>query len=61
MLARLYSKSLELDFSSMWTKNFHMYKLGFKEAEETESKLPTFLGSWRRQRGSRKISTLLLH
>ena len=32
-------------FSFMWTKNFQMYKLGFEEAEETEIKLPTFIGS----------------
>ena len=25
----------------MWTENFQMYKLGFKEAEEPEIKLPT--------------------
>ena len=33
------------------------YKLGFKEAEEPESKLPTFVGSWTKQRSSRKTST----
>ena len=31
-----------------------MYKLGFKEAEEPEIELPTFVGSWREQRSSRK-------
>ena len=31
-----------------------MYKLGFKVAEESEIKLPTFLGSLRKQRSSRK-------
>ena len=34
MLVRLCSKSFKLGFSSMWTENFQMYKLGFKEAEE---------------------------
>ena len=34
-----------------------MYKLGFKEAEEPEVKLPTFIGSWRKQENSRKTST----
>ena len=34
-----------IGFSFMWTKNFQMYKLGFEEAEETESKFPTFIGS----------------
>ena len=38
MLARLCSKSFKLGFSSTWTENFQMYKLGFKE--EPEIKLP---------------------
>ena len=40
----------------MKIKNFQMYKLGFKEAEEPEIKLPTFTGSWRKQGSSRKTS-----
>ena len=50
----LCSKSFKLGFSSMQTKNFQMYKLGFKEAEEPEIKLPTFVGSLRKQGNSRK-------
>ena len=50
-------KCFKLDFSSMWTVNFQMYKMGFKEAEEPEIKLPIFLGSWRKQGDSRKTST----
>ena len=57
MLARLCSKYFRLHFSSMWTENFQMYKLGFDEAEEPEIKLPTFIGSWRKQGNSRKTST----
>jgi len=34
-----------------------MYKLGFEEAEESEIKLPTFVGSWRKQGSSRKPSS----
>ena len=34
-----------------------MYKLGFEEAEESEIKLPTFVGSWRKQGSSRKTTT----
>ena len=34
-----------------------MYKLDFEEAEETEIKLPTFVGLWKKQRNSRKTST----
>ena len=32
MLARLCSKSLKLGFSSMWTENFQMYKLGLEKS-----------------------------
>ena len=39
------------------TENFQMYKLGFKEAEEPEIKLPTFVGSWRKQRSFQKNIT----
>ena len=56
-LASLCSKSFRLGFSSTWTENFQMYKLGFDEAEEPEIKLPTFIGSWRKQGNSRKTST----
>ena len=31
MLVRLCSKSFKLGFSSMWTKNFQMYKLGLEK------------------------------
>ena len=37
-----------------------MYKLGFKEAEEPEIKLPTFAGPWRKQRTFSKTSTFAL-
>ena len=45
MLARLRTKSFKLGSSSMWTKNFQMYKLGFEEAEKPEIKLSTFIVS----------------
>ena len=38
----------------MWTKNFQMYKLGFRESEDPEIKLTTFVESWRKQGNSRK-------
>ena len=44
MQARLCSKSFKLGFGIMWTKNFQN-KMGFEKAEETEIKLPTFIGS----------------
>ena len=36
-LVRLCSKSFKQGFSSMWTKNFQMYKLGLEETEEIAS------------------------
>ena len=36
MLVRLCSKSFKLGFSSIWTKNLQMYKLGLEKAEESE-------------------------
>ena len=59
MRVRLCSKSFKLGFSSTWTENFKMYNLGLEKAEEPEMKLPTFLGSQRKQKNSRKISTSL--
>ena len=57
MLARLCSKSFKLRFNSTWTKNFQMYKLDLEKAEEPEIKLPTFVGSWRKQGNSKTTST----
>ena len=57
MLVRLCSKSFKLGFSSVWTESSQMYKLGFEEAEESEIKLLTFVGSWRKPGNSRKTST----
>ena len=57
MLGRLFSKSFKLGFSSMWTENFHIYKLGFEEAEELEINLPAFIGSRKKQGSSSKPST----
>ena len=57
ILARLCSKTCKPGFSSMWIKNFQMYKLGLEKAEKPEIKLPTFTGLWRKQGNSRKTST----
>ena len=57
MLLRLCTKSFRLGFSSTWTKNFQMYKLGLEKAKEPESKLPTLIRSWRKHQSSRKTST----
>ena len=39
------SKSFKLGFSSTWTENFQMYKLGLEKGKEPEIKLLTFVGS----------------
>ena len=41
----------------MWTENFQMYKLNLEKAEEPEIKLPTFVGSQKKQENSRRTST----
>ena len=41
MLVRLCSKLFKLCFSSIWNKNFQIYKLGLKKAEEPNIKLTT--------------------
>ena len=55
-LVRLHSKSFKLAFSSMWTENLQMYKLGLEKAGEPEIKFPAFTGSQRKQGNSRKTS-----
>ena len=54
MLARLCSKSFKLGFSSTWTENFQMYKLELEKAEEPEIKLPTSIGSYKKQGNLKK-------
>ena len=38
----------------MWTENFQVCKLDLKKAEEPELKLPTSIGSYKKQENSRK-------
>ena len=38
----------------MSTMTFLMFKLDLEKAEEPEVKLPTFVGSWKKQESSRK-------
>ena len=59
MLERLCLKPFNMGFSSMWTKNFQMYKLDLGKAEEREIKLTTFIGSWRNQIPEKHL--ILLH
>ena len=44
----------------MWTVNFQMFKLNLEKAEEPGIKLPTSIGSSKKQESSRKISTFAL-
>ena len=57
MLVRSCSKSFKTGFSNIWNENFQTYKVGLEKAKEPEIKLPTFVGSQRMQRNSRKIPT----
>ena len=41
----VHHQSFKLGFSSVWTENIQMYKLGLEMAEEPEIKLPMFAGS----------------
>ena len=44
----------------MWTMNFQMFKVDLEKAEEPEIKLPTSVGSLKKQESSRKTSTSTL-
>ena len=44
----------------MWTVNFQMFKLDLEKAEEPEIKLPTSIGSLKKQENSRKTPTFAL-
>ena len=39
----------------MWTMNFQMFKLALEKAEESEIKLPTSPGSWKKQEFQKNI------
>ena len=44
----------------MWTVNFQIFKLDLEKAEEPEIKLPTSVGSPKKQESSRETSTSAL-
>ena len=56
MLAKSCSKSSKLGFNSMWTEHFQIYKMDLEKAEESEIKLPSYVGSLKKQESSRKTS-----
>ena len=43
-----------LQANSTWTVNFQMFKLDLEKAEEPEIKLPTSVGSSKKEENSRK-------
>ena len=47
-------------FNSIWTVNFQMFKLDLVKAEDPEIKLPTSVGSSKKQKSSRKTPTSAL-
>ena len=47
-----------IGFSSTWTENFQMYKLGLEKAEKPEIKFSTSTGSWRKQGSSASLTPL---
>ena len=59
-LAKECSKSSKPGFNSTWTVNFQMFKLDLEKAEEPEIKLPTCVGSLKKQERCRKTSTSAL-
>ena len=59
MLARLCPISFKLGFSSIWTEDFQMDKLGLEKAEKPEIKLPTSTGSSKSKRVPEKHIFLL--
>ena len=60
-LSKQCSKFSKPGFNSMWNMNFPMFKLDLEKTEEPEMKLPTSVGSQKKQESSRKtyISALL--
>ena len=59
-LAKYYSKFSKPGFNGTWTVKFQMFKLDLEKAEEPEIKLPTSVGSLKKQESSRKTSFALL-
>ena len=59
-LAKQCSKFSKPGFSNTWTINFQMFKLDLEKAEEPEIKLPTSVGSLKKQDSSRKTSVSAL-
>ena len=48
-------KILQASFNSTWTMNFQLLKLDLEKAEEAENKLPTSVGSSKKQEFQKNI------
>ena len=46
---------LQSGFNSTWTENFQMFKLDLEKSEEPEIKLPTSVGSLKKQEFQKNI------
>ena len=49
-----------IGFNSMWNVNLQMFKLHLEKAEEPQIKLPTTVGSSKKQESARETSTSAL-
>ena len=54
MLVRLRSKSIKLGFNSMWTENFHKYKLDLEKARGTRNQIANHHRITEKARGFQK-------
>ena len=59
-LAKWCSKFSKPGFNNTWTINFQIFKMDVEKAEEPKIKLPTSVGSPKKQESSRKASTSVL-
>ena len=53
--SKIMLKILQASFNSTWTVNFQMFKLVLEKAEEPEIKLPTSVGSLKKQEFQKNI------
>ena len=60
ILVKQCSKFFKSGFNNTWTMKFQMFKLDLEKAEEPGIKLPTSIGSSKKQESSRKTSTSAL-
>ena len=58
-ISKVMLKISKSGFNSIWTENFQVFKLDLEKAEEPEIKLPTSIGSSKKQENSRKTSASL--